>query len=89
MINELNKLKDLALRNHYYCEDSWYSCPKHPDGSAKDNDGECDCGADNHNAEVLKVYASIVMDLLSKENNESLIDSLETRYVNWWNRKNG
>jgi len=40
-------------RSHDYCEDSWYSCPKHPDGCSNDGKGEdCDCGADKHNAEI-------------------------------------
>jgi len=31
---------------HYYCEDSWYSCPQAEDGCADDRRGpECDCGA--------------------------------------------
>src|SRR3990167_7975987 len=27
-------LKKLGRRSHYYCEDSWYSCPKAEDGCA-------------------------------------------------------
>ena len=39
-------------RTHYYCEDTWYSCPKHEDGCANDYAGEdCDCGADETNQE--------------------------------------
>ena len=42
-----------AKRPHYYCEDSWYSCPKAPDGCADENQGdECNCGADAWNAEI-------------------------------------
>ena len=68
MIKEnLASLKDLALMSHYYCEDSWYSCPKAADGCAKDNDGECDCGADEHNAKVLKLYADLMMELSKEE----------------------
>lgn len=49
----LERLAVLAKRSHYYCEDSWYSCPKAEDGCANDSRGsECDCGADEHNAEV-------------------------------------
>jgi len=44
----LERLAALAKRSHYYCEDEWYSCPKAEDGCAN----ECDCGADEHNAEV-------------------------------------
>jgi len=39
---------------HYGCEeDTWYNCPKHPDGCADPGAGtECNCGADRRNAEV-------------------------------------
>jgi hypothetical protein len=43
----------LSLKvKHYYCEDSWYSCPLAEDGSSRPNDGICDCGAEEHNAKV-------------------------------------
>jgi len=49
----LERLALLAKRYHTYCEDDWYSCPKAEDGCADDRRGpECDCGADEHNAEV-------------------------------------
>ena len=49
----LERLAVLAKRDHYYCEDGWYSCPKAKDGCDNDTRGpECDCGADEHNAEV-------------------------------------
>lgn len=49
----LERLAALAKRSHYYCEDGWYSCPKAEDGCANESRGpECDCGADEHNAEV-------------------------------------
>lgn len=43
-----------ALRDarcpHYYCEDTWYSCPLAEDGCSNDSAGhECDCGADRIN----------------------------------------
>ena len=42
-----------SKRRHYYCEDSWYSCPKAEDGCADDRRGpECDCGADKWNTIV-------------------------------------
>jgi len=53
----LEALRKLALRSHYYCEDTWYSCPKAEGGSANDAKGDgCDCGADNHNAKVERVF---------------------------------
>jgi hypothetical protein len=53
-----------ALKNnkrvHYYCEDTWYSCPKHEEGCANENEGdECNCGAD----EVNKVLDAAIADL--------------------------
>lgn len=53
-----------ALENnrwtHYYCEDTWYSCPKHEEGCANDSEGdECNCGADKANAEIEAAIASL------------------------------
>lgn len=47
-------LAELAIREHEYCEDSWYSCPLAPDGCCNDNypADVCNCGADEHNAKV-------------------------------------
>ena len=54
------RLATLARRYHTYCEDSWYSCPKHPDGCANDKAGpECDCGADEINAEIDEILAEV------------------------------
>ena len=40
-------------RNHYFCEDSWYSCPKAEDGCSNEAVGtDCDCGADKFNLEI-------------------------------------
>jgi hypothetical protein len=54
---EALKLALEALENnrqtHYYCEDTWYSCPKHEDGCANESEGdECNCGADKANVEI-------------------------------------
>lgn len=50
----IEQLGELAKRGHRYCEDSWYSCPLAEDGCANDNlpKDKCDCGADEHNANV-------------------------------------
>jgi hypothetical protein len=40
-------------RKHYYCEDTWYSCPQEEGGCANDYAGdECNCGADEANREI-------------------------------------
>lgn len=53
MRQTMERLAILAKRTHTYCEDGWYSCPKAEDGCYNDARGpECDCGADEHNAEV-------------------------------------
>jgi hypothetical protein len=62
--DEALKLALEALENnkqmHYYCEDTWYSCPQHEDGCANDSVGdECNCGADKANAEIDKVITAI------------------------------
>jgi hypothetical protein len=42
-----------AKRRHFYCEDTYYSCPKHEDGCADDRQPyKCNCGADELNAEI-------------------------------------
>jgi hypothetical protein len=45
-----------SIRQHYYCEDTWYSCPKAPEGCANDDDGdECTCGANDWNNYVIGI----------------------------------
>ncbi len=56
IILELEKLKI----EHYYCEDSWYSCPKaiglYGSGSSDESKGdECNCDANKHNENVDKI----------------------------------
>ena len=74
LVSNISKLKDLALRKHYSCEDSWYSCPKSEDGCAQDNDGECICGAEDHNAKVLLVFARAMTELDSNIEDNRLRD---------------
>ena len=58
---------DLALealennrREHYYCEDTWYSCPKHEDGCANEAQGDkCNCGVDKANQEIDRAITAI------------------------------
>ena len=45
-------------RQHYYCDDCWYSCPKAEDGCCDESQGgECNCGADEHNARLDRIVA--------------------------------
>jgi hypothetical protein len=47
-------------RAHHYCEDTWYSCPKHEDGCANDSEGDqCNCKADKANAVIDKAITAI------------------------------
>ena len=62
--DEALKLALEALENnrqtHHYCEDTWYSCPKHEDGCANESEGnECNCGVDEANAEIDKAITAI------------------------------
>ena len=55
-------------RTHYYCEDTWYSCPKHEDGCANDSEGdECNCGADKANAEIDQAITAVEAALETKD----------------------
>ena len=56
------ELAKLARRDHYRCEDHWYSCPKSPDGCANDSAGdECNCGADSHNDKIDELLSLIAL----------------------------
>jgi hypothetical protein len=71
-MKEALKLALEALENnrqtHHYCEDTWYSCPKHEDGCANDSEGdECNCGADKANAEIDKAITAIKEALAQPE----------------------
>jgi hypothetical protein len=60
-VDRLKELKELALREHYHCEDSWYSCPKAEGGCADDRAGDnCNCRVDEHNEKVEKLYNKII-----------------------------
>ena len=39
---------------HYWCDDSWFSCPKTEEGSCNDAKGdECDCNAEEKHSKLL------------------------------------
>jgi hypothetical protein len=55
-------------RTHHYCEDTWYSCPKHEDGCANEHEGdECNCGADKANAGIDQAITAIKAALEAKD----------------------
>jgi hypothetical protein len=42
-----------CIRQHYYCDDCWYTCPKHPEGCCDESKGnECNCGTDEYNKKI-------------------------------------
>ena len=56
VIKEVLSLK----RQHNYCEDSWYSCPKAEDGCCNEFQGtECNCGADKENEKIDAIVAEL------------------------------
>ena len=64
IIKELEKLK----KQHEYCEDNWYSCPKSEDGCSNPAEGDdCNCGAEKHNSNVDRIINYIKSN--HKENN--------------------
>ena len=72
MTKEALKLALEALENnrqtHHYCEDTWYSCPKHEDGCVNESEGNaCNCGADEANAEIDKAITAIKEALAQSE----------------------
>ena len=72
MTQEALKLALEALENnklnHLYCEDTWYSCPKHEDGCANEAEGdECNCGADEVNAQFDNAITAIKEALAQPE----------------------
>ena len=79
---EVLKLALEALENnkqkHHYCEDTWYSCPKHEDGCANEAEGdECNCGADEINAQFDKAITAIKEALAQPE--QYITDAMKVR----------
>lgn len=53
LIKRLVEVLPTLKIKHRYCEDCWYSCPKHEDGCCNEAEGEdCNCGADEHNSKI-------------------------------------
>ncbi len=53
---ELVELLETLRLSHRTCEDYWYSCPASGE-CARETDGECDCGAKDHNETLDLVIA--------------------------------
>lgn len=52
-VGRLRRALKKLRRNHRTCEDSFYSCPKSEDGPWDVRfDTDCNCGADEANAEI-------------------------------------
>ena len=57
-----------SRRSHHYCEDTWYSCPKHEGGCANEAEGdECNCGADKANEKIDQAITAIEQALAEPE----------------------
>lgn len=55
----LKEIKSLK-RQHRYCDDSWYSCPKHSDGCSNPEEGTaCNCGADKYNEKIDEIITEL------------------------------
>jgi hypothetical protein len=54
LLEQIKRLAELAYRDHDECDDPWYSCTKAANGISHNGweKGTCNCGADEHNAEV-------------------------------------
>lgn len=69
-------------RTHHYCEDTWYSCPKHEDGCANDSEGdECNCGADKANAGIDQAITAVQAALEAKDEPVSTGDTLFRQFM--------
>lgn len=67
---QLDELVKLATRRHYWCDDSYYSCPANEEGCsnpAYEETNECQCGADEHNAKVVSLAAEIKEKIKANE----------------------
>lgn len=69
ILSKLDELVSLAIKEHYYCEDSWYSCPLVEDGCADDSqdEGICNCGAIEHNLKVYKKLSELREIIIREE----------------------
>lgn len=84
MVNKTKEALELAIeamekskRPHAYCEDTWYSCPKHEEGCADVRQGdECNCGADSVNLKLQKPI-NACKEALAELQQQSAMQQLE------------
>jgi len=76
------KLKNQAIRQHYSCADSWYSCRKDKDSPSYTEDGSssCTCGADDHNEKIKGLFNDIIKALDREEYEMESVENTEQLY---------
>jgi len=64
IIEALVTLVGLTLPKHRYIdEDTWYSCPKAPEGCADESQGnKCNCGVDEKRRRIRKTFVELGLD---------------------------
>jgi len=61
LLARIKELGELAKKGHYYCEDSYYSCPLSTvDDNEIEPDAVCDCGMEQHNKKVSELMSKIL-----------------------------
>jgi len=84
------RLVDLV--SHYECEDSWYSCPKSPEGCANNRKGPvCTCGAEGRLQQAVEVLEEVRRDALEEaylaaRGGEDRFEKYGTRQLYWKGR---
>ncbi len=57
---------EVSRKNHYYCEDCYYTCPAHPEELEyywTHSDNKCNCGANEFNIELDKIIILVKQHL--------------------------
>lgn len=64
---EMERLASKSKRQHYGCDDSWYSCPMSDGGCSNPtwDKSDCTCGASDYN-ETLDAIAAIIRGMLER-----------------------
>jgi len=68
-MKEIIDFLEESRREHYYCEDCFYTCPLHPEeleySSWHDDNKKCNCGADEYNAKLDRILFTAKAQLTS------------------------